>query len=535
MAQLTSRFELAASELPLFSDWVGRTILADEQRQTNIQATPTNLPQVIQKPQLIYAENIIPAVNGYKSVAFDARSGPVPGSRTVTNIWETQDTLQRNAIIASCSDGTLWLFDEEYPRWLQLNSPAAWNGAPLTFALVSGFSFAFVPGAGLYELDGGTRLLVKQTVTGITDTLALGICGSFGYLVFYDSTTIYYSSATNPLDHVPSISTGAGSGAIQEARGAIRFIKQNSLGLMIYCEKNVVSAQYSQNIRYPWVFKSVDNSMGVGNADRVSVEDEAGNQYALSIAGMMAMNVKSARQVFPAVTEFLAAKRIETYNRTTHTSSFTAVPDGLLTRIKFIGSRWIVISYGISGYTQALVYDSALRRWGKLVIDHVAFVELFIDYGASPVRCDEIPGFASTLLIPCDAVYVGGPAQDTDSSMLACIDASGVLRIANLEFLEPADALALFGKFQLTRRKKCQVQELEVECVGAADLTATVLSAANGKSVSTITPMYKLEAAGDFVHFLSADAPEAENHIVELRGTFHVIGQQVTMSQGGRS
>ncbi len=65
MAQLTSRFELAASELPLFSDWVGRTILADEQRQTAIQATPTNLPQVIQKPQLIYAENIIPAVNGY--------------------------------------------------------------------------------------------------------------------------------------------------------------------------------------------------------------------------------------------------------------------------------------------------------------------------------------------------------------------------------------------------------------------------------------------------------------------------------------
>jgi len=95
--------------------------------------------------------------------------------------------------------------------------------------------------------------------------------------------------------------------------------------------------------------------------------------------------------------------------------------------------------------------------------------------------------------------------------------------------------LALFGKFQLTRRKKCQVQELEVECVGAADLTATVLSAANGKSVSTITPMYKLEAAGDFVHFLSADAPEAENHLIELRGTFHVIGQQVTMTQGGRS
>jgi len=118
--------------------------------------------------------------------------------------------------------------------------------------------------------------------------------------------------------------------------------------------------------------------------------------------------------------------------------------------------------------------------------------------------------------------------------MLACIDAGGVLRIANLEFLEPADSLALFGKFQLTRRKKCQVQELEVECVGAADLTATVLSAANGKSVSTITPMYKLEAAGDFVHFLSADAPEAENHLIELRGTFHVIGQQVTMTQGGR-
>lgn len=536
MAQLTSRFEVAAAEFPFLSDQVGRTVVVDEEKAKLAIANTTGLPEKITKPQLMYAENILPAGTGYRSVGFMQASSPVSGSYPIYNVWEATDTSQRNCYIAATTDKKLWLFDEDYPRWLPLTTPAAWNGNDLSFARVSGRAFVFVPGAGLYELSGTTRDLVVQTVAGITEADALGICGSFGYLVFYDALKIYYSSATDPLDHVPSITTGAGSGAIQEAAGAIRFLKQTSLGINIYCEKNVVSAQYSSNIRYPWVFKAVDNSLGVGTPDRVTREDESGNQYCLTSGGMMAVNVKAAKHALPAVTDFLAAKRIETYNRVTHTSTFAAVPAGVITRLTLIASRWLVLSYGSSSYTQAIVYDSALKRWGKIVADHIAFVELFIDYNSLYLgRCSDMPYPSSLYAVGCDTVTFGGPSVDTDSSMLAFFDAYGHLNIAKFDFLFDTDALAIFGRFQLTRRKKCQVQELEVECVGASDLSATVLSSYAGKTLSVATPMYKMEASDDRVLFLSADAPEAENHCIEMVGSFYVTSQQITMTQGGRS
>lgn len=535
MSQITSRFEVAAAEFPFLSDQVGRTVVVDEDKGKLKIANSSGLPEKITQPQLIYAENILPVGVGFRSVSFMVSSGQVPGNSVIYNVWEMQDTAQRNAYIAATTDRKLWLFDEDYPQWLPLTAPVAWNGADLTFAKVSGRAFVFIPGAGLYELSGTTRNLVQQTVAGISEELALGICGSFGYLIFYDALKIYYSSATDPLDHVPSITTGAGSGSIQEAAGAIRFIKQTSLGINIYCEKNVVSAQYSSNIRYPWVFKAVDNSLGVGSPDRVTREDESGNQYCLTSGGMMGVNVKAAKHVFPAVSDFLAAKRIETYNRSTHLSTFAAVPNGVITRLSLIASRWLVLSYGISTYTQALVYDSALKRWGKIVADHIAFVELAIDYNSMFLgRCSDMPHPCSLYNVACNTITFGGPSVDTDSSMLAFFNSTGQLNIARFDFLDYTDALAIFGRFQLTRRKKCVVQELELECVGAENVTATILSSFNGKTMSQATSMYKYEGANDRAWFLSADAPEAENHSVELRGSFYVISQQITISQGGR-
>lgn len=533
MSQLTTRLELAAAEMPLFSDWVGRTTVIDDSRAAPKLSMASSKPEPITKPQLIYAENVLPTVHGYRSVAFQQRSSPLPGSRTMLEVWETQDTLQRNAYIAAATDATLWLFTEDFPGWKRLSVPVGWNGTPLTFAIVSGFSFVFVPGLGLYELDGGTRDLVKQTVTGIVDTAATGICGSFGYLVFYDETSIYYSSATNPLDHVPSISTGAGSGAIQEARGAIRFIRATSLGMMIFCEKNVVSAQFSQNIRYPWVFKSVDNSQGVGNMERTASEDETGSLICLTISGLMGMNVKAAKQVFPAVSEFLMAKRFESFNRSTHQSEFTAVPGGLLTRIKSIGSRWLVLSYGISSYTHALVYDSALQRWGKLQIGHIAPAELFIDYSQNPARCSEVPEQASEVFSTCDMIYIGGPATDTDSSTLAFFDSAGRLYVADFSYLADAEALMIFGRVQLTRGKKCTIHEAIIECEDHTDATAFVLSSVNGRSNEVFSTMYKFEAEDSMVKFLGGECVEAESHNLEFRGAFNVVSLLVSAAQGG--
>lgn len=535
MAQITAKFELATADFPLFSDLAGRTILAEEQRQTAVATTPSTLPQIMQKPQIIYAENVIPTATGYKSIGFNTQYFALRGRRVLSDVFQTLDSLKQPAILGACTDGTLWLYDEQIPRWLGVTKPAGWNGGKLSFALVSGLSLVFLPGAGLYELNGTTKQLVKKTVTGIVDTSALGICGVFGYLIFYDSSTIYYSSATNPLDFVPSLSTGAGSGKVQEALGVIRFLRQTSLGFFIFCENNIVSAQYSQNIRYPWIFKAVDNSTGVDDISHVTDEDDTGSHYALSVFGLLSFNVKSARAIFPAVTDFLAAGRLESYDKITHVSTFTPVVGGLRKRINFINRRWLIISYGIVECTQALLYDSALRRWGKIVTDHAAFVALNLDYSSVFLKCSDLLVAASSYFTACNAMYSAEIAQFRNDPVLTCFSPDGKLKIATLEHLSVDDAIVILGKFQLTRGKKCQIQELELECVGEDNIAATLLSSSNGKTIDSITPMYKLEAADGFVHFLGSEAPEAENHLVELRGAFNIVGQQITVTQGGRS
>ena len=91
MAQITQRFEVAASEFPLFSDLIGRTIVAEEDRQTVLQTSATQLPSPFKKPQMMYAENILPVTNGYRSVGFQLRGAGLPGGRTLYNCWRSQE------------------------------------------------------------------------------------------------------------------------------------------------------------------------------------------------------------------------------------------------------------------------------------------------------------------------------------------------------------------------------------------------------------------------------------------------------------
>jgi hypothetical protein len=41
-------------------------------------------------------------------------------------------------------------------------------------------------------------------------------------------------------------------------------------------------------------------------------------------------------------------------------------------KLTFIADRYLVISYGISSLTHALVYDAVQKRFGKLKVNHVA-------------------------------------------------------------------------------------------------------------------------------------------------------------------
>jgi hypothetical protein len=70
-------------------------------------------------------------------------------------------------------------------------------------------------------------------------------------LLAWNETTLYWSSTTDPTDFTPSLATGAGSGGVQNIKGAITIAAPISTGLIVYSNQNAVAAVYSGNARFP--------------------------------------------------------------------------------------------------------------------------------------------------------------------------------------------------------------------------------------------------------------------------------------------
>jgi hypothetical protein len=169
-----------------------------------------------------------------------------------------------------------------------------------------------------------------------------------------------------------------GSGIPEDIKGKIVVCLPITNGFIIYCTKNAVGASFSQNVRYPFVFKEVESSAGIASMDHISWQDNANFHYAWTQAGLQKVNKSKAELVFPEISDFLASKKFETFNETTFTLEITKLTSQFKLKLAIIGRRYFAISYGITELTHVLVYDVALKRWGKLKIDHVAVFEYSI-------------------------------------------------------------------------------------------------------------------------------------------------------------
>jgi len=119
---------------------------------------------------------------------------------------------------------------------------------------------------------------------------------------------------------------------------------------------------------------------------------------------MQLVGIQEAQSIFPEVTDFLLGAELEDYVGELGLQPGNAAPElnasvygefataqfgqnqlmiqrlppgtnGMLVKIAIVASRYLVISHGIQELTHMLVYDTALRRWGKLRKKHVAVFE----------------------------------------------------------------------------------------------------------------------------------------------------------------
>jgi hypothetical protein len=103
--------------------------------------------------------------------------------------------------------------------------------------------------------------------------------------------------------------------------------------------------------------------------EHVTFDTNYDTHFAWTSSGMLEINKQKAIPIWPEVTDFLTENYYEYAEGTQLKQIF--LKDKMRIKLAFLGARYVIISYGPKTLEYALIFDIALRRWGKLKIPHV--------------------------------------------------------------------------------------------------------------------------------------------------------------------
>ncbi len=384
-------------------------------------------------------------------------------------------------------------------------SAATFLGA-ITYSALSGETYIASEGQGVFSYDFTTNSLTWRLAAGLSGANILGICGSNGYLIAYSTDAVSWSSTIDPLDFVPSLSTGAGGGSVEEAKGPIRRLVSLTSGFIVFTAANAVVGVFGQNIRYPFTFREIPNAGGISDLTLVTDEADSTAVYAFTTHGLQQVSSQKATNIMPELSDMLTGKRFEDFDTATLTFSSQNLVNPLKKRVEFISGRFLVISYGISSFTHSIVYDTALQRFGKLKLAHVSAFQ----YG-----------------------FLDADDADTPKKQVAFVTADG--NVKTIEFasgVQSEDSAILMGKFQYMRQRVLQLEGVDVESTEPGlPLTCYDYATQDGKTFSG-TPVSGFELASGQTKRYSFHNTGV-NHSLMLIGTFKLNTVILKFTVGG--
>lgn len=507
MAKYRFQGALNAASFPLVSSFQSRTVV-QPQLDTNVKTNQafygTQESADYSIPQLLYCENVLPTAEGLMSVGYTDVIEGIPGETDFDQVITLRDA-DENTFLFVPAGGKNYIYNALTGLWESTN-PISAEGIQVSRAYVNGRTFVCYSGVGIYEYDSGAGTFLPVTVLGLSADQLQGIGSSNNYLLVYDSITVHWSSLINPLDFVPSLTTGAGFAIPQDVKAGITAILGTAGGFLICTSKNVVAAVYSQNSRAPFNFKEVANSGGIQTYEQTTLDQTSGMQYIWGTAGLQSLTAQKADILSAELNDFLAGRVWERWDRESKQLKFER--DGSIefsVKLAYVGSRYLVISYATGGaaiFDYALVYDTALKRWGKLKVDHVDCFYFGYPALVGDLSYDELAGtsYDALSLTSYDGLADGVRPFQPSKAALAFLKPDGSVKLATPDYNKQDQAgVVIFGKFQLTRARLMTIQKLSLEGIyGTNDLVVTAIASSNGKALDTASPMQCLYA-GDQV------------------------------------
>ena len=501
MAQSYYRIDLTAPLFPMLSEQQGRTIIvpqAGEQDSNN-------------KPALAYCHNVMPSEYGLDSVGYlEVIPAAIPAVSNFVDVRIAYGSARSRLYLAWDATGRVYVYLIGAAAWVKLDDtvPSPVTGSfskeDITIGTVNGVSYIFYSRLGCFRYNESTGVLDPITLTGISIPVTLGVVASSGYLAAYTEEAIAWSSTIDPTDFTPSTVTGAGGGNIAGIGGKIVFILTNSLGLLAYTATNVVAGTYTGNVQFPWKFREVPEAKGGISLDLVAYEANSSDQYVFSKAGLQSVSSNRAKVLLPMLTDFLAGKRFEDFNEVTEEYEITDLTATMQKKLKFIAARYLVISYGVTSFTHAIVLDLALNKLGKLRIPHVDCFE-----------------------------YIDDQTEVAKES-LAFVSASGAVQVVDFSVTAASSGVVILGKMRASRTRTLQLLGVDVENVPDTDsFSLRTRLEQDGKNVAPPTVAGSLLQSGLNVASYGFRSTAA-NHSLMCLGRFNLVSLIIKYKPAGR-
>ena len=442
MTQIVHRVNLSANVFPFLSEHQGRTVIVKGQDQNFVQiiTSSTDLDKDVGIPQIYYCHNVLPIDSGFQSIGYDALIPQFSSVETgFNNMMLIRDSSNNKAYMVIQDSGKVYVLLSGAASWVYITTVVVGTKANATTAYVNGVTYVCVANNGVYKFDFTINAFLPVTLTGLTMSSIIGIVACTGYLIAYSIASIAWSSTLDPTDFTPSTITGAGGGSVQGAKGPITYCMQHTVGFMVYTASNAIAVTASGNIRYPFNFRELVSSGGLADASKVAFDAVTGNHYAYTTAGIQMITMLQTNTLLPEATDFLAGSYFEDFDDVLLQFSRTTLTSTMKKQLSMVADRYLVISYGINEYTHALVYDLAMKRFGKLKITHV--------------DC-----FEYQLLSP--------EIVETPKKSLAFLQKNGTVQIVNFGFgAASSSGVLLLGKYQYVRSRTLQLDEVILENV----------------------------------------------------------------------
>ena len=248
------------------------------------------------------------------------------------------------------------------------------------------------------------------------------------------------------------------------------------------------------------------NAGGISDLSLVTDEADSTAVYAFTSYGLQQISSQKAQAVMPELSDFLTGKRFEDFDSNTLTLSTINLTDPIKKRVEFISGRFLVISYGVGSFTHAMVYDTALQRFGKLKLDHVSTFQ----YG-----------------------FLDADDADTPKKQVALLQSDGSVK--TLEFaaaVTSPDSVVMIGKFQHIRQRTLQLDGVSLESIDSISSCSVYdLPTLDGKTF--LSPVLGHDTGNSGLAREYKFRTTGSNHTILIKGTFRLNSMLIIFNMHG--